>query len=72
MTSEQTRPRDEFSSLGRASKMQELMDDMAMKPGDVLATTTPIRSPKTGIVLPRQGDLRQRDRESGPFSSFCC
>ena len=28
---------------------------MAMKPGDVLTTTRPIRSQKTGIVLPRQG-----------------
>jgi hypothetical protein len=26
-----------------------------MKPGDVLTTTRPIRSQKTGIVLPRQG-----------------
>ena len=26
-----------------------------MKPGDVLRTTRPIRSQKTGIVLPRQG-----------------
>jgi hypothetical protein len=29
--------------------------DMTMKPGDVLITTRPIRSQKTGIVLPRQG-----------------
>jgi hypothetical protein len=35
--------------------MQKLMEDMAMKPGDVLTTTRPIRSQKTGIVLPRQG-----------------
>jgi hypothetical protein len=28
---------------------------MAMKPGDVLTTTRPIRSQKTGVVLPRQG-----------------
>ena len=26
-----------------------------MKPGDVLTTSRPIRSQKTGIVLPRQG-----------------
>ena len=26
-----------------------------MKPGDVLTTTRPIRSQKTGVVLPRQG-----------------
>ena len=26
-----------------------------MRPGDVLTTTRPIRSQKTGIVLPRQG-----------------
>jgi len=26
-----------------------------MKPGDVLTTTKPIRSQKTGVVLPRQG-----------------
>jgi hypothetical protein len=26
-----------------------------MKPGDVLTTTRPIRSQKTGIVLPRRG-----------------
>jgi hypothetical protein len=26
-----------------------------MKPGDVLTTTRPIRSQKTGMVLPRQG-----------------
>src|SRR4030095_4356859 len=44
-----------LSSLGRASRMQKLMEDMAMKPGDVLTTTRPIRSQKTGIVLPRQG-----------------
>lgn len=28
---------------------------MTMKPGDVLTTTRPIRSQKTGVVLPRQG-----------------
>ena len=28
---------------------------MTMKPGDVLTTTRPIRSQKTGIVLPRHG-----------------
>jgi hypothetical protein len=28
---------------------------MSMKPGDVLTTTRPIRSQKTGVVLPRQG-----------------
>jgi hypothetical protein len=28
---------------------------MTMKPGDVLTTTRPIRSQKTGLVLPRQG-----------------
>ena len=26
-----------------------------MKPGDLLTTTRPIRSQKTGVVLPRQG-----------------
>ena len=26
-----------------------------MKPGDMLTTTRPIRSQKTGVVLPRQG-----------------
>ena len=26
-----------------------------MKPGDVLTTTRPIRSQKTGVILPRQG-----------------
>ena len=26
-----------------------------MKPGDLLTTTRPIRSQKTGLVLPRQG-----------------
>lgn len=26
-----------------------------MKPGDMLTTTKPIRSQKTGVVLPRQG-----------------
>jgi len=35
--------------------MQELMEDITMKPGDVLTNMTPIRSQKTGIVLPRQG-----------------
>jgi hypothetical protein len=35
--------------------MQKLMEDMASQPGDVLTTTRPIRSQKTGIVLPRQG-----------------
>lgn len=29
--------------------------DTTMKPGDVLTTTRPIRSQKTGVVLPRQG-----------------
>jgi hypothetical protein len=28
---------------------------MTMKPRDVLTTTRPIRSQKTGLVLPRQG-----------------
>jgi hypothetical protein len=28
---------------------------MAMKPGDVLTTARPIRSHKSGVVLPRQG-----------------
>ena len=28
---------------------------MTMKPGDMLTTTRPIRSQKTGVVLPRQG-----------------
>jgi hypothetical protein len=28
---------------------------MAMKPGDVLTMTRPIRSQKSGVVLPRQG-----------------
>jgi hypothetical protein len=28
---------------------------MTMKPGDVLTTTRPIRSQKTGVVLPSQG-----------------
>jgi hypothetical protein len=36
-------------------RLQKLMGDMAMKPGDVLTTTRPIRSQKTGIVLPPQG-----------------
>jgi hypothetical protein len=31
------------------------MGDMTMKPGDVLTTTRPIRSHKTGVVLPPQG-----------------
>lgn len=26
-----------------------------MKPGDALKTTTPIRSQKTGLILPREG-----------------
>ena len=36
-------------------QLQKLMGDMAMKPGDVLITTRPIRSQRTGVVLPRQG-----------------
>jgi hypothetical protein len=28
---------------------------MTMKPGDVLTTARPIRSQKTGVVLPREG-----------------
>ena len=31
------------------------MGNTIVKPGDVLTTTRPIRSQKTGIVLPRQG-----------------
>ena len=31
------------------------MGDTSVKPGDGLTTTRPIRSQKTGIVLPRQG-----------------
>ena len=37
------------------SQMQKLIWEMAMKPGDLLTTTRPIRSQKTGVVLPRQG-----------------
>ena len=28
-----------------------------MKPGDVVRTTMPIRSQKTGMILPRQGNF---------------
>ena len=31
------------------------MGDTIVKPGDVLTITRPIRSQKTGVVLPRQG-----------------
>ena len=34
---------------------KSLIGDMVMKPGDLLTTARPIRSRKTGIVLPRQG-----------------
>jgi hypothetical protein len=45
---------DKPASLG-VHLVQRLMEDMTMKPEDVLIITRSIRSQKTGLLLPRQG-----------------
>jgi hypothetical protein len=49
------------SSLGRASKMQELIEDMAMKTGDVLRTTRrSFRAEDTFSLSPTDEDTAAR------------
>jgi hypothetical protein len=40
---------------GESSATKISSEEVAMKPGDGLKTTRPIRSQKTGTILPREG-----------------